>query len=371
MTVALSFAVALGIVELYNHGIRPLRNKWLLILIVYIPVSILLAPTPQILLVGIDVSSFWAWRPLVQILTFFFMAAAVASHTFTRREVKYVFETIAWCGLLTSVYVIAQRFGMDQFFKHTTSDKVGAYAGFIGNPTLTAPFVAMTIPFMLLLRRWWMLPIAALGIVFPDSQMAYGGLVAGLLFWFGAKGKKRFVFSVVTATLLFLGLVFGYASSEKIRSIVVDHERFSAWTQIARDIKDPISPEIENAYPLTGRGLGSFRFIFHIQHPGTEEAPNRFHQAHNEYLEFAYNTGLIGLALLLLAMYTMAKETFSIYSVFVSGEDQTRTAILSSFIVIAVVACGTFIWQVGTTAFYSSLLIGLMHNSDFQKRRFV
>ncbi len=96
MAMALVFALALGMTELYRHGLKPFKNKWLLLLIVYIPISIILAPSPSIFLIGINVSSFWAWEPFLQIITFFLMVQAIASHEFKDEEVHIIFQTIAW-----------------------------------------------------------------------------------------------------------------------------------------------------------------------------------------------------------------------------------------------------------------------------------
>lgn len=362
MTVAILFAISIGMAELYKNGFQPIRNKWLLFLIIYLPISIFLAPSPKINLVGVDVTSFWAWQPFFQIFVFFFLAIAVASHEFSMRELKTIFYVMAWSGFVMSFYVILQKYGMDQFFEpigHHANDE-GAMAGFLGNPTLTAPFVAMTVPFMIYIRKWWMVAVAIIALIFTKSQVAMGAAFVGLTFLFATRGKYRCIAACV---------IFALAAGLLILNLnkLDDNERFHHWKQIAIDIKSPISKDTKLSYPITGRGLGSFRYIYHVEHPGTEQRPNRFHQAHNEYLEFVYNCGLVGIFIALFFLLSLLSESLSMWDVFSYGNDYISSVLISSFVTIATAALGTFVWQIGTTCFYSAVVVGLLMNPKFKR----
>ncbi len=369
MDVAVFFALALGMVEIFQHGFKPLRNRWLLILLAYLPFSIFMSPSPTIELLGIQVGKFWAYQPMAQLLAFFLMFMAVQSHDFEDDDILLIFKTISWAGYAMAFYIILQRFGMDQFFVRSVHDDQGptaSYAGFLANPTLSAPFIAMTVPFMVYIRKWWMLPVAFMGLYFPDSQMAWAGLIVGGLFLFATKGRIRLVVVSVMTALVLLG-AFSLRDNSKIRSLVDDHERFYQWKLIAKDIAGQKSNDVNVRYPLTGLGIGSFKYVYHINHPGQDGKPNKFHQAHNDYLEWAYNTGLAGICLLLASIFWMFRQNLCIYTIWSIGENPRRMTIMAGFVIASVVAIGTFIFQIGTVAFYVTLFAGLLHNHNLKR----
>ncbi len=260
-----------------------------------------------------------------------------------------------------------QGIGADQFFIPLQGDS-GPFAGFVGNPTLVAPYIAMTVPFILYLRKWWMIPIIAGGIIYPHARATFIALCIGLLFLFSTRGKIQFILSSTLCVIIFIGLLFFYIENPKVNLFFNDHERISQWTQIAKDINSPIAKEVPNKYPLTGRGLGSFKFVYHVQHPGTDQMPNRFHQAHNDYLEFTYCCGVLGLFFLLTSIFHTFKINFSIYEVFQLGENPVIQTLLASFLISLLVAVFTFIWQIGTTAYLTAALVGLLHNQNLKTK---
>lgn|SRR3990167_4457118 len=363
MTLASFFALSLGAVELYRNGFRPFKNKWVIIFLLYLPISVFIAPAPSITLVGINVTNFWSWQPIMNILIYSFMVFAISSHEFSKSELLIAIKTVVWCGFFMAFYVTLQRLDMDQFFMRNVDPSHGpsaSYAGFIGNPTLVAPYIAMTVPFMIYLKKWWMIPVALGGVIFPESQMAYGGLFGGLAFLVGSKGKFRFVLMAVISFLVAAFLVVGYFNSPTVKKFITDHERFEIWSVIAKDVKNPIAKDVKNSYPLTGRGIGSFKFVHHVEHQ------NSFHQAHNDYLELTYGCGLAGLFFVFAAILKMIRENFSVFQVFRFGEEKLKSTLLASFVTIALTAFGTFVWQIGASIYLTCVLIGLLHNESLK-----
>src|SRR3990167_693857 len=116
MVTAFSFAIVLGMAEIKRHGLWAFQNKWLIALLIYVPFSILFAPSPSIKLIGIDVSNFWSWQPLCHIITFSLMAMAVASHEFINEDIELLLKTMMWAGFITALYMVLQFFFVDQFF---------------------------------------------------------------------------------------------------------------------------------------------------------------------------------------------------------------------------------------------------------------
>ena len=363
MIAAILFALGLIMTELYLNGIKPNKNVWVLLLLLYIPIAQLLAPIIPTYLFGIETQNFWFWKPFVKMLIFGLLFIVISSHEFSRSELINVLHIMVWCGFLTAVYHILQYVHLDQFFIVSDNRDLGRVAGFIGNPTLTAPFVAMLIPIAFYLRKYWMAGIMLIGAILPNSQMAWVALAGGIAVYFGLKNRRwmeRVILVSIIAVLSFSALYF---TNVKTRNLFSDHERTMQWTQIFKDWSGPLDPAngINTNNFLTGRGLGSFRYIYHQQHPDlvtpTGAVPrNSFAQAHNDYIELGYGLGFVSLCLLFMGtLYTLLRNTTNSFY---------NRALISSFAIIAISAIGSFVFQIGTVAYYSIIILGLIQNES-------
>ena len=366
MAMAMCFAFSLLAVELNTRGIGRFPNKWLPVLLIYLPISVILSPAPSIKLLGIDVSYFWSWETLLHIVIFSIMAMAISSHEFSQRDIELLLKNMTYCGAFLSAYMIMQYFKIDQFFKPIESflPGQGNVAGFIGNPTLTAPYVAMLIPIAIFLRKYVVSIVMVLAVFATQSQVAYIAMITSLIFFIATRGPRRFCLSIGIVFLSISLFLCGYAKYPSVRKFVEPHERLEMWKQTAKDINSQIAPEVENCYPLTGRGIGSYKFVFHTQHPGTDQNPNRFFQAHNDPLEFAYGTGLVGIFLLFMGILRTFTLNLNIREVLYMGSDEYRSALLASFLCICLCSLGTFVWQIGPLIFLTVILVGLLHNKQ-------
>ena len=346
LKVAMVFAVILGLLVFHHGNIKGVRNKWLFALMAYLPIAYILSPKPEIKLFEMNVSSFWAWQPMYLIWVFFSMLCLIATHKFYKWDIRQILHVMRYCGLLTACYVIMQFFHIDQFFFQTSGGTDGRMAGFIGNPTLTAPFIAMMIPITLYLRRYWQAVLMVVAIVMTESQMAMGATIASIIAYISLKNVWFFFTGLLLACVLAFAIHTGYQ-----KGIVNDSSRFEHWPVIAQDINSSVA-EDGPKYPLTGIGMGSFRYTYHIKHN------NNYFQAHNEYLEILYNIGLSGLVLFILSIITMIKPYLKL------GVNRYRRALLASFLCIAMCAMGTFVWQIGTTIFATIVVAGLLMNQE-------
>jgi len=407
MLVAFAAALFLGTAALYKGQFKPFRNPWFLALLAYIPISVAFSPAPDVTLVGINVSNFWAWKPLAYIAVFSVYLVSLSSANFQYCDRRMIMKVMVWCASFMALYVILQHFWIDQFFALSVSDPKGRTAGFIGNPTLVAPFIAMMLPMAFYLRMWKEAIVILAGALIPDSQIASGALLVSMVFYFGMRSRSRFITFASLMTILGIGLAVGCFTSPQVRKFVGDNERFIQWRHIANDIRNPLDRNIPNSYPLTGRGLGSFKYVYHIDHPNIyvnlkkvnpfhailrrypksrslnpkewtpdflkssgvpngainlwkiyKNHPNTFHQAHNEYLEGAYNSGMIGLFLWIGAIVWIFKRSCFF------GDMTERRPLLASFLCVSIAAGGTFVFQIGATLFYSLTIIGLLHNIE-------
>lgn len=361
MASAVMIAMILSVVGIYLHGLKPFPNKWLIVLLAYLPISTFIAPAPTIKLVGLDVSYFWSWEPILQIVLFSLLAMTVSSHRFYEKDVDNLLKTMVYCGSFMAFYMVMQFFFLDQFFIPLESfiPGRGHVSGFIGNPTLVAPFTAMLVPIAIYLRKYPLAFLMAVATVMTDSQVGYIAMILGVLIYFGLKSIKIGAF---VGVIVLMASAYAVIDINQGGKFLHDNERFERWIQIAKDLKNPIAPGTDAAFPLTGRGIGSFKYVFHQEHPGTEEKPNRFMQAHNDYLEFAYGTGILGLLFLLMAIGTTFRRMFCLPSYFSGFTDTRRRALVASFSCVCLCAAGTFAFQIGAIAFYSTVFVGLMHN---------
>lgn len=364
MGVALAVALALSLLAIFSGKLKPFKNKWVLILLGYLLVSVYFSPKPDVQMFGKQLANFWVWKSILYILIFSLMGIVVASIDFAKNEIKNLLTVMFWAGLLMSLYCIGQSLHLEQWFAktpgmHTHEPTRWWIGGTLGQPTLVSPFIAMIIPIAILLKKYICAGIMFIAVCLSFSQVAIGAMVVSLLFLVAVKGKKRFI--CVSSGLLVVSLLLGlgYSQSAKIRAFIKPSGRFQEWNQIVKDIKDPIETNnIKISVPYTGRGPGSFFFVYPINH----DSP--YHQAHNEYLELGYNIGLIGLGLFLCAMFYMFKINFSFKEVFQSKTNRYRMCLLSSFICIAICAGGVFIWQLGATIYFTIFVVGLLHNKQ-------
>lgn len=341
---AVVFALAIFGLKIYTDGLKPINNKWLLILLAYLPITLIFSAQEPTSLLGINTTGFWFWKPFCYFVSMLLLGTSIASHDFSEKEISGLFKVLSWCGFLTACYVIIQYFKCDQFFKSDFPD-TGPYGGFIGNPTLTAHYIAMTVPFMVFVKKWWMIPFVIASLFITDSLMAWGGLLGGLAYMISSFGRLQ---AICVAVMCVIGVSFLVLNFPHGR----EHERFDRWKQVVKDIKKPNF--------ITGRGIGSFQFFFRAQNPGYGDKPNRFEQAHNDYLEWFYGTGLIGFGLMILAFFKGLKDFF------IPGIHQFRTiCVLSSLITMLLISAGCFDFQVGSTMFLTTVLIGLLMNRGF------
>jgi hypothetical protein len=364
MAAALVFALALSLWVLYKGHIKPFANKWVLIFIGYLLLNIYLSPKPDIILFDIRVGNIWVWQSVSYIIIFSLMLISTASIEFKPQDIKRLLNIMVHCGLVMAVYCILQALCLDQFFKSIGGGTdsllyANQIAGTLGNPTIAAPFMAMLIPLALYLKRYIFAVIMALATILTMSQVGIGAMAVSLLFYFAVKSKRNLIIAVSTGIIA----ISAYAFICPVRATINDSYRFGAWKTMTEDM---VKPNPGARYPITGIGTGSFGYTFHVKH-ARHEIHSTFIQAHNEYLELFWNTGLVGLDLFLCAMFYVWKQNFSIKAVLSSTANQYRMALLSSFLCISICAGGTFVFQIGTTIFYTILIVGLLTNTSEHK----
>jgi len=363
MTVAVVFATILGLTGLYCVKIKRINNKWFYFMLAYMLTCFIVSPNPKLMMFGMNVGNFWIWQPMYHFLAFALMIVTVSSIEFDKKQLYIVFQTMVWCGAIMGAYVCLQSLNIDQVFDSVGLDELGKMAGSIGNPTHVSPFIAMLVPLAISSKRYLFSGIMILSVFLTQSDVAIVSLIIGLLVYIALINKKWF--SVIAtslalgATLFGLGIHNGQITKESLREQIHDHQRFSTWTQVVKDLNAKPFIDQEVRYPFTGWGMGNFKYTFHLAHIN-DKTMMRFLQAHNEFIELLYNTGIIGFLLFVTALFVFFRQkAIKFWRI---GLQNKERALLSGFVIICIASCGTFVWQVGTTAFYSAVFFGLLNN---------
>jgi len=254
--------------------------------------------------------------------------------------------------------MILQYFGIDQFFylrdlpisSLPPSARVG---GTMGHPTIVAPFVAMIIPLALYFKKYLFAVLMIVAVIMTKSCVAIIALILSLLFILSLKNRFLMVGIILISILTGVLVRDLYICNPKIKKFinVSSSGRLNVWKLAFSDITKPLDKEKGNAYPLTGFSPGTFYYLFHIRH---SDGVWDFLQAHNEYLELMYDTGIVGLCLFLCVLINL------IWKNILDGLNRYRQYLLFSLVYISICAGGTFVWHIAPIIIYSGIIAGFL-----------
>lgn len=362
--IALVFALSIGLLAVFQGTIKPFKNKWFLLIPIYLLFNLIMAPHADMFINGIESGDFYFWKPFSEVLIFALMIIAIASIEINFEEVLF---TMVICGTIMAAYVIMQYFGFDQFWITKSMDELGGFGnpksvtspslgGNLGQSTLVASFIIMIIPLAFYFRRYWMVLLMIISVLLTKSDMAR--IALGFIGIFSLMYFKRNFIVPIIFIFLTLSIVGIWACQNfNGKSFIENHMsgRAEVWKNIYTDIRDGAIEGEKQDFSFTGVGLGRFGFIFPDRHK------SEFKQAHNDLLELIYDCGLIGLGLLIGGIGLMISGVLSNIS-------PIRFSILLSFIAILFCSFGSFPFQLGAHQFYSSILVGLLNNDSILRR---
>lgn len=223
-------------------------------------------------------------------------------------------KSIGWCAFIVSIYAWLQFFGLDQFQVIRPFEEIGwgnsapGIASTIGSGFYLANFLAICLPFCFYTMRWWQI-IAIIGaILICQSDTATLGLVLTLVLLLAMQAKSSLWVKILCGVCLSVCVICVFlwpTIGKKLENR--SNGRFPIWSEAIHDWKTApiqinISPDMTpedkiqsnmlntRNYALTGRGPGSFDFIFQRKHPG-------WNDPHNIYLKILYEYGLFGLVI--------------------------------------------------------------------------
>jgi len=357
MFLAVFFALALSLQAIYQGSRIKVSNKYALILIAYLFFNVLLIPGNKALLNDVSVGTFWIWEGLFQVLTFFLFFGLLSNAEYKKEDMERSFKVMACVASILCFYSIFQSFGIDQFFGSVAHGRMfypqNCPASF-GSISLLSTFLAILCPVILYLKKYWLLLIMGIVLFFLNIQTAQVVAVFSVLFVYFSKTKKRLAVLALIVILGISGIAFGIKNNEGLRFKFSDGGRFGVWKSAVEDInKNQTGENIPTRYPLSGYGMGAFKYFFHANHK--DPIGSSFLEAHNDFVEFLYNTGFIGFILLLFSIGLIVKD-------FMFSQSFLERCLFSSFVASVLCACTLFVWQMGAHIYYTLVVLAFLYN---------
>ncbi len=291
------------------------------------------------------------------------------------RPVKLLISVIVGTGFLTSLYGILQFFDRDFLFVPTQEfDEIRwVISGFIGQQTLFAGVLAMVFPLGVSLGvnsenrsgRW--VALIASGTIFTTITLThtraavlacFGALGFGILIHVLRRNRRqiiRFLMCLISATLIFLGLLYLVPSIHSRMTTDVNlasssiHARTHYWMACEKMIREK---------PLMGYGLGRFPFDYRdFQIRLRQEGIDTFRNAefvthpHNEFLLIWIEAGLIGLILTICFLITCVVRCYRLMGSSRPGDRHWMVlAATMSMISGMIDACFSFPFHIASSA---------------------
>ena len=200
----------------------------------------------------------------------------------------HALAVVGAAGLLQALYIIAQRFGFDPLIGPSQQTVLGFTAtGTLGNRDISSGMLALAAP----LVPWWALAVIIPALALTKCAGALLAVVVGLSLRF-----KSWTLFYIGMTLGTVALTMKHPESLTLR-----------WYSSLLGLED----WLRNA-PLIGHGLGGWE----QRKPGvmsagaTVESMHHMVPAHNDILQWNYETGLLGAGLLAYAVW-MHRSAFS------------------------------------------------------------
>lgn len=348
-------------------------------LCVFLIISAYLAPPIHLLLGNLDLGGAWIWKSLLWCFVYLALYKAITSSIINKDLIS---KAIGYSALVSSVYAIVQFMNIDQFQTLRDFHEIGLFnthpemTAMVGNSVFLSVWLLICLPFCLYTLKWWQTGIVVVTILLAGSDTAIAGLILMALIMALYRVKNRFVW--LSIPILAIGVIVSiWASWGQIKPIVDKHAngRLEIWSDTIRDWHSPaiVMPVTEDmpesrkkdveilnkrTWSLTGRGLGSFEFMFQKNHP-------KWNDPHNVYLRTLYETGLVGLCLF------MAMIGILIYQILSSGitlTDGWAKTIFISFILILFAGLTTPLLIIEPIRFYCVVVFSLLSSLGTQPR---
>lgn len=318
------------------------------IFLMYIMFSAWQAPKPVCMFNDVNISNFYVWKPFVSII-FYSLAFIVLSKV--ELNFKLIETTMVWTASVMAIQSSFQSFGIAQW-AISKGGNLDLISGFLGTRAVVGIFLAIVIPIAIRRRMYVNAGILFIAVLITRCHIPIFISLIGVCIYTSILNHALIKWTILLG-LIFLSVI-GYDivqnKQSQDRILFRDSKRIINWKSILEDCnKKGITG---NPRPYTGKGLGSFEYIYHEEHKEDHNKKD-YLEAHNEYWEVLYELGIYGLAITL----------FLIWMFVLNIHPNTENAHLyASSIMILLAAGGMFVWHLGVTSFYSLVIIGLLNN---------
>lgn len=322
------------------------KNLWIKILVGYLLIHHFLVPPLDFNSPSSNmIARLWQYKPLAVVFIYYLLFTTIQKMEWTLPRREMILKTMAWVGLISAGYVIVQFLGLD-----SQLDLAGVYkyqaprlmsdrlSGFQTHPNYAGIFVACCLPAAIYSKAWIKTIVMTLAVCLTTSAFAIGAMTMGIVFYLSQTKARRYfpqfflpALLIACASILFLHLS------------VSDSGRFHVWSLMFQDFKER---------PIFGYGFGSFPFLFQVRHA------IGFTQAHNEFFQLVYETGLIGGLLCLKAVQDFMKNTFQLIA------HENYLAFYTSLLILLIGSLGLFVFQIEPTRLYAVVLAGLLTHKE-------
>lgn len=342
-------ALAIAVLAVTTYGFKKLEQVWFGIFLVVLVVSHFHSPnlTFDSQFIPQDMA-IYNYKPMFEILVFFLMFLGISSVEFTKEAIQRILQSFCWIGCAYSAYIILQRLGLDQLYNVTSAHPLSQLSrnpecgGFISQPVFAATLLAICAPFAIKLRMYPVLIVIFLGILATGNKSA---LIAAAICCVMVN-KRDFKYGAM-ALFAYLAMIFGstllICMYPNFNFHMFYNERLLVWKNMFYDFVNPSFPGINSHYALTGHGIGSFSVLFPFYHNSS------FYQAHNEFFELIWATGLLGLTTAVFMIKDFIKTI-------------TNNPICLGVLAISICAMTNSVWHVPQLAFVTVFLLGLTYN---------
>lgn len=258
-------------------------------------------------------------------------------------KTKVFLKTLLVASLFVCIYAVAQHFGIDKNI--WADDVVNRVFSTLGQPNWLAAWTATLLPL-----TWWLIlrpktekpiffkmgkfitPVLFIlsglmftSIIFTKSRSGFMGFILCFVLFWGAvflyklrlKRQTLKLFLLLTTFYLLLAVFFGTPWTPSIESKITKPKLDATKRDVSSIIESGTSGsgkiriivwqgafDIWKNYPVFGSGVETFAFTYQKfkpqEHNLTAEWDYVYNKAHNEYLNFLANNGLLGLITYLL-----------------------------------------------------------------------
>ena len=361
---ALSIISLLAIIgmALYSYPIKPFKNKWLLAFIGWCFLTTLIGITIPIYCgnVVVQMPNFLiASKSLFYILLATISIVCLSSIPLDLNKISKV---INYTTILLSLYGVMQLFGCDEFFRvadnftgwvgksiwEGTKDQIGHTAhrivATLGNPSIFGIFLAMCLPFSFYRFKnegKYALILSIFIILLTQSTTAIVCMVVASITYLFFTNRKLAIILAIASILI------GSAGLYKFHSYLNPTGRIEVLKE---------SWKVLEKKPLTGMGLGSFEHLIGGDPNVIKRLKNQnWLEMHNEPGQIWFETGLIGLILACLIVWSTLKR-------FLRHITRESVTLVSSVMAILLASVVYFPFRVGPLALYSVLIYGFLEN---------